>query len=688
MEVRTLSALSLPLLITAAVLCCDARLDGQAHARRLSVPDDPTVKDQLARAQTAVGVGDLDRALSIWQGLLDGKSDRVVATWREDGSDSGDRSGPAIGDVYGGIRPHVMSLLRALSSEDLGRYVELNEPRAGKLLARGLEESDERLLMECLRRYGLTTSGRRAHMALVDLLLESGRFEEARVTSQRLGGEETHANPEVVARQAWALWGSRRTDDLSGLTARVKARQDEPEITVGGEAVKLVEFVQGLSSPASNDNAGGVGGLDLSERRRWRASFSKHEGDSWGWGERETVTGYPVVPAVSDGALYACDGTALFGLDLNTGKKLWNAVRTPYATFENSYNQELEYHVTMDDDLVFGYLINEPLLHSYWRRYGAVGSHKLIAVERATGKTRWTHDEFAGKDPRETAFLKDLSINQPPVVVGDTLYAAGTVLKGIFHHWVCAFERDTGRLKWRTYTGAGQTTLSRGGNPRVACVPGYMTEDEGVLYYGTNMGVLCAVDGLTGAILWQCVYPQEELPDYGSRWRRRYAPRRAPCWRPTKPVVHEDTVFFTASDSPSLYAVHKETGALSLVMDGSRDEQVRNKIMTSGDDEVLLVISRQLTAIDMERRMARWSSNIIRDSSFSTGPRGRGGVTDGHVVLTTGTGPSPGVHRVRLADGRTVDSHGFASPPASGHVTVNPAAIVITGSDFITAYVR
>ena len=45
----------------------------------------------------------------------------------------------------------------------------------------------------------------------------------------------------------------------------------------------------------------------------------------------------------------------------------------------------------------------------------------------------------------------------------------------------------------------------------------------------------------------------------------------------------------TASDSPSLYAVHRKAGTLSLVMDGSRDEQVRNKIMTSGDGEVMLV---------------------------------------------------------------------------------------------------
>ena len=80
------------------------------------------------------------------------------------------------------------------------------------------------------------------------------------------------------------------------------------------------------------------------------------------------------------------------------------------------------------------------------------------------------------------------------------------------------------RLVWKTYIGQGQAELNMFGNPVKEVVPGYVGESNGLLVYSTNIGVVAAVDAITG------------VPALGQGLRAGAGARRAtasaPCTRP------------------------------------------------------------------------------------------------------------------------------------------------------------
>lgn len=675
--------------LACALLSCIGQIGAQVHANKLSVPNDPTVRDELYRAAAAMERDDMHRALTIWQAILDGGAAKVVSVHRAPRSASDVKRVVVAGDRFEGVRSHVMALIRGLPDDGIERYRELMEPRAKRLLAAALRDTDEDALRECARRFALTSSGRRAQIALTDLLLEAGRFDEARVSVQELRTAHDEADPALAVREAWALWGSHRSGELHELARAARADFSDRKIAVQGRSMAVPAFIAELASGKAQPTARSFGALQFPERRAWERAFMRNgdNDDPWDFDDTAGPDEFPVMPAVADDVVYVCDGLWLRARRVLTGGDVWSPVRSAYPEFEGRTNRALQYQVVVDDDLVFAFMSGEPLHQNYWsRRWSGLPSHKLIAVETRTGRTRWSHATFKGRTDQETEFVRKLSVNQPPVVVGDTVYAAATVLKGIFHHWLCAFERDTGRLRWKTYTGAGQTALSRGGNPRIACVPGYVTEHDGVLYYGTNMGVFCAVDAVTGSIVWQSAYAQDPLPFIDNGWgRRRYTPQPAPSWQPSRPAVHGDTVFFAPNDSYRLYAANRRTGELRTVPFASRDLGVRNRCLFGVHEGLLLVGGPGLTALDAKDFRVRWSAKGIGSRFSESKLLGRGAVLGNDIVVTT-TGAA--IHRFDLRTGASLERNPLRSASHAGNVVLSPRAVVIGASERVSVHVR
>lgn len=665
------------------LLCSLGQVGAQVHANRLSVPNDPTVRDKLFRARAALERDDLDRAIAIWQAVLEGGAAKVVAIHRAPRSDTEIERVVVAGDRFQGVRSHIMDLIQGLPDDGIARYRQLMEPRAQRMLASAIRDADEADLRECARRFALTPSGRRAQVALMDLLLEAGRFDEARVSVQAL--RTINNDAKLAVREAWALWGTDRVDELRAFASASRTGFRGQKIAVRGERVEVSTFIEELSAGKKTRVPSPLGPLNLSERRAWKRTISRNDNSrDWrSYDDEDSGQRFPVVPAVDGEVVYACDGLSLRARRLPTGTDIWPAVRSPQSDFEGRPNYSLKYHVVVNGDLVFAYLNGDPLIEHYWsRRWRAVPSHKLIAVDKKTGRTRWSHAAPKGRDDNETAFLRTLSINQPPVIVGDTVYAAGTILKGIFHHWLCAFERNTGRLRWKTYTGAGQTALSRGGNPRIACVPGHVTEHKGVLYYGTNMGVFCAVDAATGSSVWQSAYDQDPLPYVFEGWgRRRYVTQPEPTWQISRPAVHGDTVFFAPSDSRRLYAANARTGALQSIPLSTRAMSSNNNCFVGVHEGLLVFSGPGLMALDTDEYRVRWTSRLTGSL------RGQAAVMGTELVFTT-TGPRTEIHRLDILTGDTMERNRLPSSARAGNVVLSPGAVVIGSSDSISVYVR
>lgn len=692
------------LVLAVAAISTAGPVAAQSHTSKVSVPDDLVVRQYLTRAQDAVEQEDVARAIRIWQEILDRLKGKVVETHRA--RRLGTETDAVIpDDRFGGVRGRVMSLIRALPDEGIERYRRMMEPKARRMLADGVAREDESLLRECALRYLLTDSGRGAHLALIDLLVEHGRFEEARVAVQRLRAELTDDQLagafgiQVLAREGLALWGAGRSAELAAVIARAKKHAEGKDIAVGADQVDIVAFLENLAKRTTDQPTEEPDDLrpkiKVVNQRVWNRAFLRNTNTSGstpmfgGRSRSHWVNHYPVVPQVRDGVVYYCDGRFLRARSLFTGNPLWPGIPSLLPEFSGQQNRNLYYHVVVDDDLVFGYLQGRPVMEGQraWQGFEpieTIPAHKLVAVDRNTGEVRWSHLNFTGRTKAETAFIDRLTINQPPLIIGDTLYVAGNVLMGVFHQWICAFDRNTGHVKWKTYTGAGQMELNMFGNPVKEGVPGHVAEHEGVLYYSTNIGVICAVDAVTGAIIWEAAYDQARIPSTDSPVTRE----RHPGWMPSRPAIVDDKVFIAPTDSMNLYACDVDTGKLTRVSLGTRTVVSKNHYFLGEHGGLLLVAGTKITAIRPTDFGQQWSS-VKLDSRYDRAAiQGRPAVVGNDIIFCTSAGNANAtlVNRVDLRSGSFVKQERLRYSNREGNVVVSPDAIVIAGEQSIDAY--
>ena len=676
----------------------------QTHTSKVSVPDDLVVRQHLSRARDALTQGDTARAITIWQEVLDRMSAKVVASHRA--PRTGTETDAVIdGDRFHGVRSVVIDLIQALPTEGLARYRAIMEPKARRMLGDGIARENEALLRECALRYALTPSGRAAHLALVDLLIEHGRFEEARVTIRRLHADLADAERtsslglQVLAREGLTLWGSGRKTELTAMIAESRAAAAGQDIAVDADQVDVIAFLEALLAQTEEPDTGDRGAhpaIRVTTRGVWNRSFMRNTrsaGRSRVFGSRsqpQWITHYPVIPSIADGVVYYCDGRFIRARSLFSGHDIWPGVASPLPDFSGRQNRNLYYHVVIDDDLLFGYLEGPPAMEagdSAWQGFRpieTIPSHKLVAVDRNTGDVRWSHLQFAAEDPADAAFLSKLCVNQPPLVIGDTLYAAGHVLMGVFHQWLCAFDRSTGQLKWRTYTGAGQMELNMFGNPVKEAVPGHVTEDDGVLYYSNNIGVICAVDAVNGTIIWEAAYEQEPIPSTDSPMTRE----RQTGWMPSAPAVVGDRVFVAPTDSRNLYACDVKTGALTAIPVARRTTRDRNHYFLGAHGGLLLVAGNRVIAIDPKSLKGQWTT-IETGSRFNgSSIQGLPEVVGDSVIFCTSvsTGGATVVNEVDLRSGKYKRQERLRYASREGNIVADAESILIAGEHSIHAY--
>ncbi|MAG32724.1 MAG: hypothetical protein CL908_17730 [Deltaproteobacteria bacterium] len=674
---------------------------GQWHTSKVSVPDDLVVRQHLSRAEDAIRQKDPKRAIRFWQDILDRLAGKVVEAHRAPRLGSVTDSVVA-GDRFIGVRGRVMERIRSIEN-GLGQYREKMEPKAKRMLESAVAQENENQLRSCARRYFLTQSGQAAHLALIDLLIEHGRFEEARLATQRFQTELRLLDPEdpaiarVMAREAVALWGARRLTDLHALAERA-SKAGAGSLTVGSDRIDVAAFIQSLvrrTGQAAPSKPPVRPPLTVFSSRVWNRPFNRNLKTSTqsvffnNSPRMFMVNHFPVIPTVRGGVVFFADGRVMKARSLFTGMDIWPGVPGLLHDFAGRRNRNLYYHVTVDGDLAFAYLQGHPVMEGQraWQGFEpieTIPSHKLVAVDVNTGDTRWSHLAFSGRDPDENNFISRLNVNQPPLVVGDTLYVAGTVLLGVFHQWICAFERDTGHLKWKTYTGAGQQELNMFGNPVKEGIPGHVTEHHGVIYYTTNIGVACAVDAVTGTILWESAYDQEPIPSTDSPVTKE----RHPGWMASRPAVWKDRVFFAPTDSYNVYAADMATGALTRVKPATRTVMSRNYYFLGIHEGVLLVAGSRITAIDPDTLQRRWQTVELVGRWDKGSVQGLPAI-HGHDLLFTSTsrnGRSTQVNRVDLRTGRFLGQETLRFSSREGNIVVSPDAMVVGGEESVHAY--
>ena len=659
-----------------------------------TVPDDPVVQQLLLKADEALAQQDLARALGHWQDILDRFGSKVIQVAQ--GDRSAHPTDPTVaGDRFRGVRAHVMERLRQLPAEQFAQYVKRMEPLAAALLQRGASTFAEAPLREAAARWLLVPSGQTAALTLLDLLLDQGRFDEALLQAQRLEAElrsiaaGATAQVQAAARTALALRGLGRRAGLEAM-AVAHSGADAGTLRVGAQTLPAATWFRSLAeeiaAPSAADATTHFPPLDVVRRRMWAEPLQRNNEsrELYVFDEHEVsarVGWFAVMPSVQGAAVFWNDGLALRCASLFTRSELWPAVRGPVNRHAGRRNRNLLFRVMVDGDLAVAALEGPPLARPQraWQGFEtieAIPNRKLVAVDSTNGAVRWSHHTPSG-DERD--FLRRLSVLQPPIARGDTLYATGTVQLGVFHHWAMAIDRSTGRLRWRTYLGAGQLELNMFGNPVKEAVPLPLAEADGVLYCCTNMGVFCAVDALTGTLLWASAYAQESIPSTDSP----VTYERHPGWVSTAPVIAGERVYAAPLDSMTVVSFQRNDGMVQSYSATRRTLANPNTWFLGVHKGLMLVAGNVLTAVDAQSGAVRWRSVEIPARAGRAIFEGQPAVVDGSIWAAMADPRNRGsaIQRYALDGGALLEQQEARDQSLLGNIVVAPEALVIAGED-------
>jgi len=552
--------------------------EGEANGQPYWVSTPPGASAALKQAMTSIASRDWTGAARSLQEVFD----RYPAAFAKSGAG------------YRGARAWAAQVLSSAPPELREEYERLYGPGGEEALREALATGDRKGLLDVLRSFEGTAAGLRAAATLADDALLRGRPAEARLLLMRiarlhpdaardgaiqrrlqLAAARDHAEggppppgdaPAAAPDASWPMLGGNASRDRVASRATVGPLQHTVE----------AELRERLWDDPPRPDAGYY---------PFRGSRGEEDGLRERW-----ITYNPIEPVVSRGVLVVSDGKRVGAFNLFSGEALWqypeqvdveNDGRTNVSSIFTPVVSGGVVHVALEAPVAFlaQKLQEVPIIYYLPMR-------RLVALDLETGAVLWRHDEefFGAHDGSEP--LRSLSVSGAPVVRGDRLYAGAVASEGTFHSHVVAIDRHTGELVYATRVSNGQQELNLFGRQLQECMPMPLTEVEGVLYYGTNLGIVAAVDALLGTPLWATPYETEKIP---STFYWFEAPRRWPRFANGPPLVSGDTVVALPTDSTDVLALDRRSGEILF--------RVRSQIFPS--DKPLDL--QTLHAVDAER---------------------------------------------------------------------------------------
>lgn len=191
------------------------------------------------------------------------------------------------------------------------------------------------------------------------------------------------------------------------------------------------------------------------------------------------------------------------------------------------------------------------------------GTTSLKCFHIPTGRCVWDTDlpplldalKAAGKE----FFERNFSFSSPPVVHGDRLYVGiCTSPLGEQESRVLCLDKRTGRPLWTTFLASvnlGRLNAMGFGPARLSVSPTLLSVHGGTVYAQTNLGVVAALNGASGHVLWLTKYPRRQP-------RMAGGVVEAPSLRPSNaPVVWKGRVFVLPQDAEPLFVFDARDGS-------------------------------------------------------------------------------------------------------------------------------
>jgi outer membrane protein assembly factor BamB/tetratricopeptide (TPR) repeat protein len=191
------------------------------------------------------------------------------------------------------------------------------------------------------------------------------------------------------------------------------------------------------------------------------------------------------------------------------------------------------------------------------------GTTRLVCINLRTQEVQWDSDYKGLPDPyRKLEFWeRNFSFCGPPLVRGDRVYVGiCTSPMGEEEGRVLCLDRRTGIPLWERFlVSVNATRMWFGGSMNYVSHLTMLEEDRGILFAHTNLGVLAALDAVSGRILWLTKYPRVN-PQYNRNTGQYGGEFNRPAASPL--VLYRDKIFALPQDRVDLLTFDPGTGAL------------------------------------------------------------------------------------------------------------------------------
>ncbi|MEZ6195700.1 MAG: PQQ-binding-like beta-propeller repeat protein [Planctomycetota bacterium] len=402
-----------------------------------------------------------------------------------------------------------------------------------------------------------------------------------------------------------------------------------------------------------------------------------------------------MLPALDDGTLFLSNGVKIRALGLFGQEEKWE-YDGPASGSQARVNLAAEFPIVVDRNVLYASLEmpveRETQIWNYTPQM-AVPERRLHALDATTGRLLWSHARYApeGSTAEERFFVSKLSVTSRPLVIGDDLYVSATRFHTGYHHYVCCFDRRTGRLRWSTFVGAGQMEQNMFGNRIRECVSGHLVMHRGQLWYSTNIGMIASVDARLGTLRNVIRYEQVGIPRQQRIYRSVF--ERSPGWANNEPIVVGDEIFFTPIDSQDLIAVDTQIGRGRRVLTRSPDDRYR--YIVGPVRGAIVVCGTKIAFHDVATRKTDVSSIAFDSTSYrenrEAGVIGRPLLAGDQLVTPVRYRPPRErqlVDRLFIWDlaGRRVvneidPAQGSAGGPVAGNLASNGEVVVLAATD-------
>ena len=582
-------------------------------------------------------------AVNAYQQILDREDDAIV---------------PFGARVYLSGAEAVRRRLGELPDEARERYGELFDKRARDATAMALRQHDAEGLLRVAERYPFTESAAAALHLAGELAFERGSLAgvaRALDSLRRRGW----LGAEDVARHAHLLAADDDLASLADLERNTLALGEQP-IRWGGRETTLGEYLvrlrqgAGDSTKAARAERLATGNLRVDILARLpkdeRTLAPARIGDPL---ELRAYEQPPIGAATVDGQVWVAGLMGLYRLDPPAPAE---GVR-PLVSYQTAFSHDPTFLTISSRSLSpavdqgrLWLVLNQAELSIFGGPAEEVG--QLVCVDaKDDGRVRFYKRANLMAGPELDGYV----FEGPPLVFGDLVICSGSRVGANTECSLFAFDRDSGQLRWSRFL-ASATRVSHydARNRQVQqtrAAPSPVAMKDGVIYCVTNLGVVAAVDALTGTIRWLFKYNRIS-PDDPDRFVRE-AYHDTGGWPRSAPEVLGERLIVAPEDSRFLYVLAREPSSQGYIRLNDPVFKADHRALLGVDPErEWLLFADELTVGARSVRMFITATNLDGSSVHQTPPfeteeelTGRPLLLGGRLLLPT----NKALYRIDLA---------------------------------------